>query len=150
MIVTITLMSATISIGSTTTVAPPVFWDFRALTQPGNEVIVEMTATMDPGWHIYSQRMKDKGPQPTSIRYEPNDDATPLGGSAEIGKAVTFRDSIYDMDIIWYAGTVSFRQSFRLDVPQTTIRGKIHYQLCNDLVCILDKREFAIAVHASN
>ncbi|HEX8038720.1 MAG TPA: protein-disulfide reductase DsbD domain-containing protein [Chryseosolibacter sp.] len=124
--------------------AAPVSWSFEARPGRGGEATLLFTATLAPGWHLYSQHLAEGGPLPTRFRLEPADAficETPVG---EKGAAHTYYDSLYGMDVTWYAGAVSFGQKIRLIKPVPAIRGTVEYMTCNDRICIPCEEQFTI------
>ena len=47
----------------------PVHWSYAAKRTGKNEAVVFIKATIDDGWHIYSQTVKDGGPIKTSFTF---------------------------------------------------------------------------------
>ena len=47
----------------------PVKWSYASKRINDNEVIVFIKATMEKGWHIYSQTVRDGGPEATSFSF---------------------------------------------------------------------------------
>lgn len=125
----------------------PVSWQFKAEPVTGHETLLSITATLDPGWHLYSQFIKEGGPIPTRFRFEPGDGYVPVSPMDERGKEARFYDDLYEMDIIWYSDVVTFSQRIRLVHPETIIKGKVEFMTCNDEVCIPGEREFMIEVN---
>lgn len=122
----------------------PVVWTFNAERVNGSEWMVLLEATLPPGWHIYSQFMKDDGPMPTSIALEQNGDYVSAGKFEESGKAITHYDRLYEMDITWYTGEVTFLQKVKLLRPVVRIKGTISYMMCSEHQCILQHEDFNI------
>jgi hypothetical protein len=50
----------------------PVTWSYAAKKTSKNEATVFLKATIQPGWHIYSQYLKEGGPIPTSFTFTPS------------------------------------------------------------------------------
>jgi hypothetical protein len=47
----------------------PVRWSFGAKKLNNNEAVVFMKATIDDGWHLYSQYVKEGGPIKTTFTF---------------------------------------------------------------------------------
>ena len=45
----------------------PVEWDFSYKRLSDNEIELQFKATIDEGWHVYSQFIEDDGPVPTEL-----------------------------------------------------------------------------------
>ena len=93
-----------------------------------------------------SQFLKEGGPIPTRFTFKGNVDYRIIGDTAEKGKPFVFYDDIYEMEITWYADSVSFSQRIGLNHPVTTIKGKVEYMVCNNQMCIPDEREFTVDI----
>lgn len=124
----------------------PVTWLFKTETISRDEIILFAKAYMTPSWHLYSQFIKEGGPQPTRFIFEQSSDYVPIGKTEEKGKQTKFYDDIYEMDIIWYSDEVSFCQKIRLNQPVTVIKGKVEYMTCNNSICVPNMQEFRIDV----
>jgi thiol:disulfide interchange protein DsbD len=124
----------------------PVTWEFGAKPATGMEFVLILSATLSPGWHLYSQHLEEGGPLPTRITFHPGNGFAPAGETREEGTPVQFFDSIYEMNITWYADSVSFRQNIRLSKPAATVTGTIEYMTCNEHRCIPDKKDFTINI----
>lgn len=83
---------------------------------------------------------------PTRFRLEPADDFIRETAMQEQGVAHTFYDSIYEMDITWYADSVTFRQNIRLVNPVPAIRGTVEYMTCDDRICVPGEEQFVIGL----
>lgn len=125
----------------------PVDWDFKVEQRSNHGILLCITAKIAPGWHLYSQHLKEGGPQPTRFSYHQNDTYIVMGQAEEMGNRTTFYDDIYEMEITWYSKAATFLQKFRLNEPVTTIIGEVEYMTCNNQVCVPDKKEFEISVN---
>lgn len=103
-------------------------------------------ASVPPSWHLYSQHLPEGGPAPTRIYFDGADGYQLTGTLEEKGEAVTYYDPTYDMEITWYAGSVTFLQRVVVNQMPVTIRGHIEYMTCNMQVCQLFREPFAIVV----
>jgi thiol:disulfide interchange protein DsbD len=119
-----------------------VTWNVSADRLTSSEWIINITASLRPGWHIYSQYNGDYGPVPTVITLADSEDYVQLGKANELGKPCQFYDSIYEMNIIWFAQQVTFAQKVKLNHPVPSLHGTIDYMTCNDHVCIPLREEF--------
>ena len=66
----------------------PVQWSFQARPVEAGQVVVELTAKADAGWHVYATELDgDLGPIPTSIRFDADPNWEPVGGLVEPERA---------------------------------------------------------------
>lgn len=128
----------------------PVTWSYTMHRTGENEWMFTTTATLTPGWHIYSQHVGEGGPIPTRIIVSPNDDYSMIGTTEEKGNAFHFYDSLYEMDITWYSGEVSFHQRVSMNRMVPELRGFIQYMVCNNSQCIPHEHNFTVNVDTKN
>jgi thiol:disulfide interchange protein DsbD len=124
----------------------PATWSFSTKRVSESEFVLILSATLSPGWHLYSQHLEAGGPLPTRISFDPGNCFVLVGETREEGTPVQFFDSIYEMNITWHADSVSFHQNIRLSKPAATVTGTIEYMTCNEHRCIPDKKDFTINI----
>lgn len=122
----------------------PVVWSFNTERLSKHEIMLSLTADVAAGWHLYSQFSGEDGPQPTRVIFNTDDNYSLIGRPEEKGRATTYYDSTYEMEITWFAGKVSFFQKIKLNEPVMRITGRIEYMVCNNQLCMPDKREFVV------
>lgn len=141
------ILSLLISVNAFTSSSQPnqtVQWQFNVEHLGNGEMLLKITASIAPGWHLYSQFIAEGGPIPTKFAFENADGLDFIGTPEEKGKAFHFHDDIYEMEIIWYSGKVDFSQRINITGSLNTIRGKVEYMTCNAHTCVPDTREFVI------
>ena len=129
----------------------PVRWSYRSEKVTDKEFDLVITATIEKGWHVYSQFIEDGGPIPTSFKFTPSKTYKLKGPVSELPKAVSAFDKNFDMQIAWHKDKVDFRQRIILTVPKTTVSGMLEFMVCNDQKCLPPAEvEFQIPVSAGN
>jgi len=114
----------------------PVKWSYGSKRLSSTEGVVFIKATIDDGWHIYSQTVKDGGPVKTSFTFEPSK-AYELTGSTQEPKPVTRLEKVFDMEISYFESGVIFQQKVKLKIAgPVTIKGNLEYMTCNDEKCL--------------
>ena len=75
----------------------PVKWNFSSKKKISDKVYeIHLTATLDNGWHIYSQTQpKDAISQPTKIAFTSNPLTNLEGSVKEVGKMEKFHDAAH-------------------------------------------------------
>lgn len=126
----------------------PVSWYFRVEPVTDNEVMLVATATLAPGWHIYSQFMEAGGPQPTQFLFENSTAYTLVGKPEEKSEIHRFYDSTFMMEVIWLSKVAVFTQKIKLHQPNATITGKVCFMACTRDRCLLPE-ECAFTIAAS-
>jgi len=125
----------------------PVKWSYAAKKTSATEAVVLIKATIEPGWHIYSQNVKDGGPIATTFTFAPTKDYTAAGKPAE-PKAITKYEEVFKMNVSYFENSVVFQQKVKLKGKgATTVKGKVEYMTCNDRKCLPpDEVEFSVQV----
>lgn len=113
----------------------PVTWTFEARRVNAHEVVLLFTATLDPGWHIYSAYQKPGGPVKTSIVFTPSKDFS-LQGKLREPKPLTRYSTAFDLPVSYFEGKVSFQQYVTIREKETLVSGELEYMACNELKCL--------------
>jgi DsbC/DsbD-like thiol-disulfide interchange protein len=113
----------------------PVKWAYAAKKISNKEAVIFIKATIDNGWHIYSQNTKDGGPVKTSFTFVPASGYSLLGKTAEPVPITHFEKS-FSMDVSYFENTVIFQQKVKLKKNQTIVKGSLEYMTCNDHKCL--------------
>lgn len=125
----------------------PVKWSYAAKKTSATEAVIFMKATIDEGWHVYSQTVKDGGPVKTSFIFPPSTEYTLIGKTIE-PKPVTRFEKVFKMDISFFEHEVIFQQKIKLkNNKPITVNGKLKYMTCNDEKCLPpDDIDFSVPV----
>jgi hypothetical protein len=110
-------------------------WRFVSVPGDSNEHSIIFSATVAPGWHIFSQSIGEDGPLPTGISFTPSSDFVLLGSPIENGISVKDFDETFNMNLIYYSKSVSFTQRIKLYSGRTIVTGVIRYMLCASGQC---------------
>lgn len=119
----------------------PVTWAFSAKKISDKLYELHMTATIQPGWHLYSQTQpEDAIAIPTSFTINKNPLLTLDGKVKEIGKLEKFHDAKLDLSANQYSHKVNFVQVVKLRTDaKTNITGNVEFQTCDDEKCLPPK-----------
>lgn len=125
----------------------PVKWSYAAKKISSTEAVVFIKATIDNGWHIYSQHVNDGGPVATSFTFAPSKSYTLVGKPAE-PKPITKYEESFKMNVSYFEKAVIFQQRIKLkSAGQAVVKGKLEYMVCNDHKCLPpDEVEFTVAI----
>ncbi len=117
-------------------IATPVKWAYAAKKVSSTEAVVFFKATIDDGWHIYSQHVKEGGPVATEFAFAPSKEYTLVGAPAE-GTPLTKYESVFKMNVSYFEKSVIFQQKIKLKSPAATVvKGKFTYMTCNNRQCL--------------
>ncbi|MGK6350727.1 protein-disulfide reductase DsbD domain-containing protein [Parapedobacter sp. DT-150] len=132
--------------GASAQILQPVKWQFGAKKISASEAVIFMKATMDNGWHIYSQNVAEGGPIKTSFTFSPSADFALVGKPAE-PKAKNKYEEVFDMDVPYFDKEVVFQQKVKLKNGATTVKGAVEFMACDATQCLPpDEVEFTVAV----
>ena len=130
-----------ISYGSFAQQQSPVAWTFNSKKISEGLYEVQLVATIQSGWHLYSQKQPDDAiAQPTTFNFNKNPLLTFDGKVKEVGKLEKFRDPKLDVAANQYSEKVVFVQKVKLKgKAKTNVSGKLEYQTCDDKKCLPPK-----------
>lgn len=126
----------------------PVKWSYAAKRTSATEAVVLIKATIDKGWHIYSQHTGE-GPVPTAFTFTPAKFYSLLGKTSE-PKPITKFEKAFSSNVSYFENTVIFQQKVKLKSPGTAnIKGSLEFMVCNASKCLPpDEVQFNIPVKA--
>ena len=116
----------------------PVKWSFASKKIADKTYEVHLTATMQSGWHLYSQvQPEDAIAIPTGFTINNNPLLTLEGKIKEVGKMEKFHDKKLEVSANQYSGKVNFVQVVKLKAnAKTNFTGSVEYQTCDDKKCL--------------
>jgi len=115
----------------------PVEWSATSKKISDKTYEVHITATIDNGWHIYSQTTPDGGPIPTSITFTKNPLVIVEGKAKEVGKLEKHHEPLFGVDVKQFSNTVDFVQLVKLKAPvKTSMNVAVEFMVCNDKQCL--------------
>jgi len=127
----------------------PVSWTFTSKKIADKTYEIHMKATMQSGWHLYSQTQpEDAIAIPTTFTDNNNPLLTLNGKIKEVGKMEKFHDAKLDISANQYANTVDFVQVIKLKTnAKTNLSGSVEYQTCDNSKCLPPKTvNFNVAI----
>jgi hypothetical protein len=135
-----------LSLSAHSQILTPVKWSYAAKKISSNEAVVFVRASIDKGWHIYSQNIADGGPAKTELTFTPSSSYTLNGTTAE-PKPISKYEKSFSMNVSYFEGTVVFQQKIKLKEAQANVSGAVRFMVCNDKECLPpDDVEFNIPV----
>ncbi len=114
----------------------PVKWVTSTEKVSETEYVLISTATIDSGWHLYSQVVPDGGPIPTSFTYKTNSDFSLISNTTE-EEGHTVDDPVFDMRIKFFEDKAEFRQRITVVNKELSIvEGEVEFMVCDDEKCL--------------
>ena len=119
----------------------PVSWTFNSKKISDNIYELQITATIQKGWHLFSQKQpEDAIAVPTSFSFNKNPLLDFDGKVKEVGKLEKYKDEKLDLSAYQYSNKVVFVQKIKLKgKAKTNVTGKLEFQTCNDEKCLPPK-----------
>ena len=118
----------------------PVKWSFASKQINDKEVDLVFTATIDPGWTVYSQFIgeADIRPVPTSFNFDAGSHYS-LSGKAKETSAhrKELNDPLFDdLKVIKFSEKVTFTQRLKVSDFSKPVTGYLTYMTCDDKRCL--------------
>lgn len=125
-----------LSIFSFADILKPVKWEFKSEEIGNGEFYLVLSATIDKGWHLYSQNIAPDGPIPTSFKFKAGNDYELIGKVEELSKLHEKNEPVFDMILRWFEGEAIFKQKVKLKSNTAIIKGELEFMVCNDHECL--------------
>jgi thiol:disulfide interchange protein len=128
----------------------PVQWTLSSdqlKAAPGQQVVLKLTAKLEPGWHLYSLTTPPGGPIPTTMSIAAN----PAIAKSQIYQPKPDRkfDPNFNLDVEWFEGEAAFLIPVELskDAPAGPLEtmAQVRYQACDARQCLPPRRKTAAA-----
>lgn len=132
------LLTAFLALSFSTSIAQifdPVDWSFKAERVSETEAKLIFTASIEEGWHLYSQYIDEGGPIPTSFTFQELGGAK-LKGKVSEGEGHTEMDPNFEMVVKYFEDEADFVQMVEVDAKATTLKGELEFMVCNDERCL--------------
>jgi hypothetical protein len=120
----------------------PVTWTFSSKKLGDKKFEIHLTATIQSGWHLFSQKQPDDAIAiPTGFTINNNPLLELDGKIKEVGKMEKFHDAKLEVSANQYADKVDFVQVVKLKANVVTnVSGNVEFQTCNDEKCLPPKK----------
>jgi len=115
-------------------IVDPVKWATSVEKLSDTEYLLITSATIEPGWHLYSQDVPEDGPIPTTFNYEAN--GFTIEGSTLEEEGHTIDDPIFNMKIKFFENTAIFKQKILLTDTVNEVNGTVEFMVCDDARCL--------------
>lgn len=128
----------------------PIVWSFSAKKKADKVYEISMKATIQSGWHLYSQAQPaDAIAMPTTFSLTNNPLFTREDKIKEVGKMEKYKDATLGTSANQYSNGVTFVQTVKLKSNvKTNYAGSVEFQTCDDKKCLPPKTvHFNIALN---
>jgi len=131
----LTLVVALFSLATYAQIEKPVTWSYAAKKTSATEATVYLKATIEDGWHLYSQFVKEGGPVKTTITFDKSSAFILVGKTIE-PKPIKKFEATFNMDLNYFEKSVIFQQKVKLKGKTALVKGKLEYMVCDDHQCL--------------
>ena len=128
----------------------PVSWNSEVI-QDGNEATLVIKATIDEGWHVYSQVLEsDDGPVATEVTFKENTNYELVGKVTE-SKTYKEYDPNFEMNLTFFKKELVFKQKVKLKSEEKfDVSGNVYFMVCNESMCLPPSDvEFTFALNSN-
>ncbi|MBQ7552883.1 MAG: thioredoxin family protein [Bacteroidaceae bacterium] len=108
--------------------------EFNKVSDDVAEIV--FTATIDPGWHIYSTDLDEGGPIAATFNVERATGIHEDGKLLPVGNEQAVYDKLFEMQVRYFENTAKFVQRVKLGGGAYRIEGYLEYAACNDENCL--------------
>lgn len=115
----------------------PVSWKTSVEKKSDTEYDLITVATIDSGWHLYSQNVPDGGPVATMFTYQnKNSDFEIIGNTTE-SEGEEVDDPVFQMRIKYFSNSAEFKQRIKvLNNELDIVKGEVEFMVCDDEKCL--------------
>ena len=114
----------------------PVHFKSELKTGEGAEAEIVFTATIDPGWHVYSTDLGQDGPIEATFNAVKMDGVEKVGKLTPKGNVIKKYDNMFGMELKYFENSATFVQKVKFTKPEYTIDCYLEYGACNDQSCM--------------
>lgn len=127
----------------------PVTWQVSVEPVKNDQYTIAMEATIDSGWHLYSQTQfgdQYEGPIRTEFLYNDSDSTFRLSGTTLEPAVAAVFDPVFELDVIYFEDHVRFEQTIQVINPEgLQITAEVYYSVCDAEKCLPpDTKSFSL------
>ena len=116
--------------------ADPVHFKSELKQLDGANAEIVFTATIDPGWHVYSTDLGEDGPVSATFHTDRLVGAELVGKLQPRGKVTEEDDPMFGMKLRFFERVGTFVQKIRFTAEKYDIDCYLEYGACNDQMCM--------------
>ncbi|MDY7396947.1 protein-disulfide reductase DsbD family protein [Aureibaculum sp. 2210JD6-5] len=116
-------------------IVDPIKWSTSVKKISDSDYELITTATIDSGWHLYSQTVPEDGPIPTTFTFK-SDESYAKKGNTKEEEGHTVQDPVFDMEIKYFENKATFKQRVKILKPIDKIIGEVEFMVCDDTRCL--------------
>lgn len=117
-------------------VLEPVKWNTSVEKISETEFRLIAKASIEKGWHLYSQNVPEDGPIPTTFTFDDSEGAFKTIGNTSEEEGHTIDDPVFQMKIKFFENTAIFEQKIEILNNTTSIEAFVEFMVCDDTRCL--------------
>lgn len=130
------ILALTLGFNAFSQILEPVKWSTSVEQISETEYELIATATIDKGWHLYSQNVPEDGPIPTTFSFQENLDYELIKTVSE-DDGHTVNDPVFNMRIKFFENKAVFKQRVKiLNSELSLVKGEVEFMVCDDTRCL--------------
>ncbi len=115
----------------------PVKWKTSVEKVSDSVFDLVIKASIEKGWHLYSQNVPDGGPIPTSFSFKDVENKFELINETIEGEGHEVYDNVFNMKIKFFEKEAVFKQRIKvLTNEKITIEETLEFMVCDDTNCL--------------
>ncbi|WP_163407100.1 protein-disulfide reductase DsbD family protein [Flavobacterium ajazii] len=114
----------------------PVKWTTSVEKISDTEYKLTAKATIEAGWHVYSQNVPENGPSPTSFIFDDQGGAFKIIGNTIEGEGHTALDPVFKKTIKYFENTAVFEQKIEVSGTKNSLTALVEFMACDDSKCL--------------
>ena len=117
----------------------PVKWVSSVEKISDTEYKLISKASIESGWHLYSQEVPEGGPIATTFTFNDADGAFKFIGSTSEEEGHTVNDPVFEMEIKFFENKAVFEQKIEVLGDKNTVNATVEFMVCDDTRCLPPK-----------
>ena len=130
------LLFLTTNLGIFSQIEHPINWETSVEKLSETTYILTTKASIEKGWHLYSQEVPEEGPIPTIFNYDTLEKTFTLIGKTLEGKGYVIDDPVFNMKIKFFENKAVFKQKVTLTAAVDKINATVAFMVCDDTRCL--------------
>ena len=114
----------------------PVKWTTAVEIVSESEYKLISNATIESGWHLYSQDVPEDGPIATTFNYDDSIINFKLKGNTIEEEGHVVDDPVFEMKIKFFEDSATFEQIITLTEDVSEVKGTVEFMVCDDTKCL--------------
>lgn len=125
-----------VSLSANAQMFDPVHFTSELRMRQHNEGDIIFSATIDGGWHVYSNNIPEGGPTPASFHKVTMKGMETAGALRTATAPVKVFDEMFQMEVRYFEHKVTFIQPVRFTAADYSVDCYLEYGACNDEMCL--------------